>query len=530
MKFRASSLELLETRIAPAGLHIIAVTSAADSGPGSLRDAIAQGHTDAVAHPGNLEGIYFTLPAGTTKVTLNTEIVITDDTYINGPGASLLTIVGGGSNRLFHIDDGTATVKNVTIDGLTLSKGYAPDDGGAILSAEALSILNSVLSHNQATNGNGGAVAEVSSGARAGLTVTNSQIIGNAGGGGGGIYASTEGDVTITTCLIANNSANDGGGVDLFEKSTGFGDLKIQSSFVGGNNATFDGGGLLLNNARPGPTAATTDDGFSLVSQSMIVGNTSGRQGGGVALYSGNDYVIGSLLIGNRTVNAGGGVYAASDFKSLLISNSSLQSNATTGTDQPALGGGGLFASPSATAVTSISGSAFIGNQSALSGGAVYANGSALVVANALFTHNAAPGANGGAIQVDDNGSHGALSVDHAQFAANQCSNAGGAILYMGSGALSLTNDSFANNSATSGGGAVYTERQRLRYGKVRHRHRQCHHRRRGRPVSRVQRVHRRRIGDVDRQCRIQRRRHRLRGLWNPGAQRGVHHRQRRVG
>jgi hypothetical protein len=76
------------------------------------------------------------------------ELAITKSLMIQGPGANSLTIrahrgaeatVGYGS-RIFNIDDGAAAIRSVTLSGLTLIGGDLNGKGGAIYSAESLSI------------------------------------------------------------------------------------------------------------------------------------------------------------------------------------------------------------------------------------------------------------------------------------------------------------------------------------------------------------------------------------------------------
>ena len=94
------------------------------SGPGSLRQAIleanasaADGHALISFDPG-LSGT-ITLTSGALN--------ITHDMFINGPGASLLTVSGATSFQIFRDD-----AANFTLNGLTLSGGRTNLDGGAI--------------------------------------------------------------------------------------------------------------------------------------------------------------------------------------------------------------------------------------------------------------------------------------------------------------------------------------------------------------------------------------------------------------
>src|SRR5262249_12683391 len=71
------SLEALGDRIVPSAFH---VTTLADSGPGSLRAAVAQ----ANAHPGADAIVFESGLAGTIALT-GGELDVTDDLKINGP-------------------------------------------------------------------------------------------------------------------------------------------------------------------------------------------------------------------------------------------------------------------------------------------------------------------------------------------------------------------------------------------------------------------------------------------------------------
>lgn len=98
---------------------IITVSSTADSGAGSLRDAIV------AATAGDT--IQFSL-AAQDSIVVSTEIVINKDLVIIGPGSEALGISGGGNSRIFSIKKGN----KVYISGLTLMNGNEWF-GGAIL-------------------------------------------------------------------------------------------------------------------------------------------------------------------------------------------------------------------------------------------------------------------------------------------------------------------------------------------------------------------------------------------------------------
>src|SRR5712672_3856039 len=95
---------------------IITVTNTNDSGPGSLRQALA------VARDGEI--IDATGVSGTILLTSG-ELQITRAVTINGPGAGSLDVDGNGTFRVF--DNLTS---GVTISGLIITNGSAPGSNG----------------------------------------------------------------------------------------------------------------------------------------------------------------------------------------------------------------------------------------------------------------------------------------------------------------------------------------------------------------------------------------------------------------
>lgn len=92
----------------PAQAATVSVTSTADSGSGSLRQAIAD------AAPGDT--ITFALPNPST-ITLTSELVIAKDLTIVGPGAAALTISGNNTTRAFFVNPGAAGATGGPRDG-----------------------------------------------------------------------------------------------------------------------------------------------------------------------------------------------------------------------------------------------------------------------------------------------------------------------------------------------------------------------------------------------------------------------------
>ncbi len=106
----------------------------------TLREAIQAANMnrsvgDAPAGTAGLDTIQFA-PSLSGQTITNIQpagMFIFENLMINGPGADLLTISGGGNGRIFNINPPSSSAGvEVTISGLTLTNGNAAS-GGAIL-------------------------------------------------------------------------------------------------------------------------------------------------------------------------------------------------------------------------------------------------------------------------------------------------------------------------------------------------------------------------------------------------------------
>ncbi|PYS51190.1 MAG: hypothetical protein DMG13_19105 [Acidobacteria bacterium] len=283
----------------PVFSNTIIVTNTSDTGPGSLRDAIASASAG--------DSINF---AVTGTITLSATLVLDKNVTITGPGASILAISGNNSVRVFVIYDGvTATISGITIKSgsdrygagvtnsgtltltnCTISDNHASIWGGGIYNIfGTLTLANSTVSGNSSSLYYGGGIFNQ----QATLMVTNSSISGNSTssteGGGGGIanYLAT---LTVANSTVSGNSALSGGGLYSYG-----GPLVVTNSTVAGNFATWAGGGTL-----------------SLTALTMINDTLSGNS----ALYGGgvfNDNK-GMLTVKNTilAISTGGNCYLAS--------------------------------------------------------------------------------------------------------------------------------------------------------------------------------------------------------------------------
>ncbi|MGH7892100.1 MAG: hypothetical protein ACREN0_07505, partial [Thermodesulfobacteriota bacterium] len=194
--------------IIPASALGVTVTNTNDSGPGSLRQAVLD------TPPGGVVDFDPSL-AGST-ITLLSEIQIIQDVTIQGLGADVLTISGGGATRIFLI---LSPASLVNISDLTLIRGngagLAPNLGGAILVSGnvAVEINRCVFDSNGVTGSSAQGGAIVIAGDIRDIiindtTFSNNFAIGSGTSLSGAIeYSGTNGNIEINRCTFNNNRA-----------------------------------------------------------------------------------------------------------------------------------------------------------------------------------------------------------------------------------------------------------------------------------------------------------------------------------
>jgi Chlamydia polymorphic membrane protein (Chlamydia_PMP) repeat len=199
----------------------LTVTSLADAGPATLREAI----TLANASVGVPDTIVFNVEGTITLASRLPDIA--DDLTIDGSGATV-TLSGGKSVQVLFVSAG----KRVRISDLTIADGHcaSPCSGGAILNVGLLEVTRSTFIGNSALLG--GAIHNFGT-----LEVAGSTFIGNAARFGGAIHNFDK--LTVTDCLFTGNSAmRAGGAIHNFDR------LNVVSSHFSGNSASEAGGGI----------------------------------------------------------------------------------------------------------------------------------------------------------------------------------------------------------------------------------------------------------------------------------------------
>jgi hypothetical protein len=312
---QAAQVQVLENRRL---LSALTVTTAADSGAGSLRAEIAAAKSgDSINFASSLKG---------KTIWLASELVIRANMTIEGPGAGLLAISGSSKCRVFEVDWGQVTLSGLTIEngeslfsdhegagggiyntgtltvsGCTIttnntaynSTALAGQTGGGIFNHGILSVTGSTLSGNR--SGFGGGIDNVGTLTVSGCTLSGNSAIGAGGGIANGV-GSGHGTATLTNCTFSNNSAGGGGGGGMAVSNGGIASVKAtltnctfsnnsaRSSGVGGAlnvtgsatltnctlslNSASTGGGIWVNPGYPGAILNLTN--------TIVAGNTAG--------------------------------------------------------------------------------------------------------------------------------------------------------------------------------------------------------------------------------------------------------------
>jgi CSLREA domain-containing protein len=329
---------------ASASAATITVTTTADSGPGSLRDALATATSgDTIDFDGSLAGQTIGLSTvgdstyGPSALLINKQLTITG---LTGNSGITIARTSPGPMRLFYIDPtGILTLRN-----LTLANGWAKGGdgggpnggnsegggggaaglGGAIYNQGVLSIDQSTLSGNKAEGGKGGSGSGnnfTAGGGGGGLNgdgqAANSDVTGGAGGAGGG------GTGGVGGCNGTPGGYGGGGGGGSFGNNCGGTRAGANGGFGaggGGNaglspsgvsSAGFGGGNGGLNGQSNGGAggggggglggAIFNHNGTVTLTNSTLSGNTAQGGDGGNALGTGNG--------GNGGDGVGGGVF-----------------------------------------------------------------------------------------------------------------------------------------------------------------------------------------------------------------------------
>jgi hypothetical protein len=377
--------------------------------------------------------ITFNCGPGSHSILINAPLVVTTNASIDG--ADQITASGQNMTSLFQIQPGAT----LTLTHLTVTKGFANADGGAIQvsSGGSLVIDNCTFSDNHASDAwSGGAIMS-----RGVLKVSNSTFDNNSAGNGGALNPrdgssttdirntlfqqnyttnTTNGwggamlvwvgaSVTVKDSQFISNTANSGS----FLSSTidrGGAVYVTSSSYLGIDNSQFAG-----NSAFFGGALYVDQDGFMTLNGSDLhdnsIGVFDGTQGGG-AIYNAGILLADNDQLHDNHADGGGGAIDNVGPGNLLIQNSALRHNfassgaaietngnatvlTTTLTDNIAELYGGAIDAEDRTDVSkelTVKASTLSGNSASLEGGAIEAE-MHVALTNVTISGNTGPAA-----------------------------------------------------------------------------------------------------------------------------------------
>jgi beta-glucanase (GH16 family) len=258
------------------------VTSAADSGEGSLRSALAATAAGAtITIDPDLDG---------ETVELASPLAATRSVTIDASEAPGFTLDGGGSSRVLEV----GAAADVSLLGGTITGGSHALQGGAVRVAGALTLEGTTVTGNRTTGGgdfvHGGGAIWVADGAR--LRLIDATLSDNTSAwAGGALWAGFGSEVTFVDSEVIGNTAADVGGA-----LRTLGTLDVTGSTFTGNRSTGWHGGALF-----------VTDGVATVRGSAIEGN-QGPEWANTSLFVGSFGPLPArLVLGDNVARNGGG-------------------------------------------------------------------------------------------------------------------------------------------------------------------------------------------------------------------------------
>jgi hypothetical protein len=254
--FPLAALLFVFTLTTPAGAATYTVSTVADNGPGSLRQAVAGANAspdnDTIVFATGLTGQTITLSGGPISISNSGSLTI------GGPGANSLSIHGSG-NRIFFNVGATLTLRALRLTGGGLGGSAVYSSGGTLwLDGVYVHANNSGSSQNGAVFLEGGSNHRITNSTfagnvgydctalhslSAGLWVANSTFSGNTSselGAGSGAICIIGGGAIFRQTTISGNTAYGRliGGAGIYIQS--FAEVNLGNTIVAGNTSFGD--------------------------------------------------------------------------------------------------------------------------------------------------------------------------------------------------------------------------------------------------------------------------------------------------
>ncbi|MEG4264202.1 DUF4347 domain-containing protein, partial [Microcoleus sp. POL1_C1] len=415
-------------------LATIVVANNSDSGPGSLRAAIATAVAgDIITFAPGLASQTITLTSGQLDIPAGKNITI------DGAAAPGLTISGNNASRAFFVNANVATATNFAVKNLIITNGKTTDRGGAIGTTDEvnLTVENVQFNNNVADQGGGAIFGNFNNT----LTVTNSKFNGNVATsanderGAGAIGFLSFKTFTVTNSDFTNNKGINGGAINSLQ-----GKLTIDNSrFIGNdttaavyatgqNNPFLRGfGGAVYTDRASNPSEAS---GTIKITNSVFQDNKGRGEGGAAYLFTGSQDKV-------------------------ILEKSTFQNNEILGLPNggnPGNGGAVTILSDSTNQGLTIANTTFAGNKAGNQGGGLWMRNAPTTITNSTFSGNSTAYAAG-----DFNKLGGAMTLGapttilNTTIADNSAGWVGGGI-FAAANNVTLKNTILSNNTAANGG------------------------------------------------------------------------------
>ncbi|MBK9386930.1 MAG: hypothetical protein IPN34_19115 [Planctomycetes bacterium] len=263
----AASLALASLSFGAPQAATLRVTSTADSGPGSLRAALASAADGDTVDARSV--------AGTILLTSG-PLVVSTSVVIVGPGSVVLAVSGDDGSGVFEI-----TANDVTLRGLGVTEGSSTSSGAGIkigsLAGSTIQLEACAITANH-TSQHGAGIYNASG---VSLSIVDCDLYANGANGFGGAIYNDNGTILISTSSLRANGADLGGAI-FNGGGTTFGIVQLFRCTLSGNSANY-GGGVYNLGASPGDATLTLES-------CTVSGNSAGGAG---AIY--NDGAWGGL-------------------------------------------------------------------------------------------------------------------------------------------------------------------------------------------------------------------------------------------
>jgi predicted outer membrane repeat protein len=224
----------------------------------------------------------------------------------------------------------------------------AAEGGGAIdVDGELVNVLRCTFDHNKTLDGDGGAI-DGDTDNPSSIGATNSTFTYNTSKADGGAIDSEGGDITLTSCVVSHDTATNGQGGGFADgggtgNTTTVTDTTVDSNTAGGNGGGIaasggtlimtcstvsnnrsgsDGGGIYLGVVFGGPASSIVN--------CTISGNGAANAGGGIASDATNNITITNDTIAFNFSALGGGLAQTGNLGLITIGNTIIAKNIAT--------------------------------------------------------------------------------------------------------------------------------------------------------------------------------------------------------